>query len=323
MKILFCSDLLLGSANTENIDVKRSKKWKAKRIEKFHDLVEKAAQNHAIYIALFGQLFGQDKIPESVIDNLFEAACEDKNIQILLFFSSLEYKHISYRNDIPKNLSLIRADMEDTYKDDNIYIKIKEKKVHLQLGNHTHIEICKSEEDSFQISGIASEVKNILALEPTGFEDSNQHRFGYSVLEWNEEGIKEYREKEEQSFAYKTVDIKILPEEEQKDILKKINLAVSALDRNTFLRINLIGKTAFAFMIYKDQLKNQLQNKFFYVEIYDNTFMDTDDIFENDISLKSEFVRLAMQDETLSESERNRLICCGWNVLNGREVSDE
>ena len=71
-------------------------------------------------------------------------------------------------------------------------------------------------------------------------------------------------------------------------------------------------------------LKSQLQNRVFYVEVYDNTVMDIDEeAFETDISLRSEFVRLALQDGSLSESERNRLISLGWNVLSGREVSAE
>jgi hypothetical protein len=70
-------------------------------------------------------------------------------------------------------------------------------------------------------------------------------------------------------------------------------------------------------------LKAQLQSKVFYAEVYVNTIMDIDEeAFENDISLRSEFVRLALQDDSLSESERNRLICCGWNVLNGKEVTE-
>ena len=71
-------------------------------------------------------------------------------------------------------------------------------------------------------------------------------------------------------------------------------------------------------------LEEQLQNRIFFVEVYDNTIMDIDEeAFENDISLRSEFVRLALQDDSLSEAERNRLISCGWNALNGKEVSAE
>jgi hypothetical protein len=51
--------------------------------------------------------------------------------------------------------------------------------------------------------------------------------------------------------------------------------------------------------------------------------MDIDtEAFETDISLRSEFVRLAMQEESLSELERNRLISCGWGALGGKEAND-
>ena len=86
----------------------------------------------------------------------------------------------------------------------------------------------------------------------------------------------------------------------------------------------LTGQSAFGLTINSDALKQHLQSKIFFVEVYDNTVMEIDEeSFDTDISLRSEFVRLAMADETLSESERNRLISCGWNALTGKEVSEE
>ena len=41
------------------------------------------------------------------------------------------------------------------------------------------------------------------------------------------------------------------------------------------------------------------------------------------ICLRRRCLRLALQDGSLSENERNRLIRCGWNALNGREVTAE
>ncbi|MGP1404760.1 MAG: hypothetical protein ACTTKY_11485 [Catonella sp.] len=77
-------------------------------------------------------------------------------------------------------------------------------------------------------------------------------------------------------------------------------------------------------MVKKDEITRQLKSRIFFIEVYDNTMMDIDeDSFANDISLRSEFVRLALQDDSLSEAERNRILSCGWNVLNGKEVSAE
>ena len=143
-------------------------------------------------------------------------------------------------------------------------------------------------------------------------------------MEWKEEELGEYTVKVDQGYAYQSIELKIIPEDDQKGILRKINNAVRDVDYNTFLRITITGRSAFGLMINVDALKKQLQNRIFFVETYDNTVMDIDEeAFENDISLRSEFVKLALQDDSLSESERNRLISCGWNALNGREVSAE
>jgi hypothetical protein len=71
-------------------------------------------------------------------------------------------------------------------------------------------------------------------------------------------------------------------------------------------------------------LERMLEQRVFSAEVFDHSMMDIDMTeFENDISLSSEFVRLAMQDDTLSESERNRMISYGWQALRGKEVSAE
>ena len=99
---------------------------------------------------------------------------------------------------------------------------------------------------------------------------------------------------------------------------------IRSIERDTFLRVTLTGRSAFGLTMSSDALKSQLQNRIFFAEVYDNTVMDIDEkAFETDISLRSEFVRLALQDGSLSESERNRLISLGWNALSGREVSAE
>lgn len=164
----------------------------------------------------------------------------------------------------------------------------------------------------------------IPSFEPIGFEDAVDRKYGYGILEWAEKEINGYIETANQKYTFESMELKILPEDKQKDIVRKINRAVAKFDMDTFLRITIVGRSALGLILDSDVLKDQLQNKIFFVEVYDNTVMDIDEeAFEHDISLRSEFVRLALQDDSLSESERNRLISCGWNALNGREVSEE
>ena len=323
MKILLCSDVRLGAVCTENLDVKLSHKWQAARTEKLADLIDQAAQNNAAYVALFGNMFGQERVSESVIDALFSAVKEDGNIQVLAFLIADEFNRISYRNDVPENLHLICTQTADSYTDDNIALRIDKGVVELQLADNDPIFIKKELESGFVVSGL-KENQSIPSFEPVGFEDAEGLVCGYGILEWADEELGQYVITKNQKYAYKAIELKILPGDGQKEILRKINAAVKDVDIDTFLRIAIVGRSAFGLTLNGDALEAQLQNRIFFVEVYDNTIMDIDEeAFENDISLRSEFVRLALQDDSLSEAERNRLISCGWNALNGKEVSAE
>ena len=323
MKILLCSDVRLGAVCTENLDVKLSHKWQAARTEKLADLIDQAAQNNAAYVALFGNMFGQDRVSESVIDALFRAVKEDGNIQVLAFLIADEFNRIAYRNDVPENLHLICTQTADSYTDDNIALRIDKGAVELQLADNDPIFIKKERESGFVVSGL-KENQSIPSFEPVGFEDAEGLVCGYGILEWADEELGQYVITKNQKYAYKAIELKILPGDGQKEILRKINAAVKDVDIDTFLRIAIVGRSAFGLTLNGDALEAQLQNRIFFVEVYDNTIMDIDEeAFENDISLRSEFVRLALQDDSLSEAERNRLISCGWNALNGKEVSAE
>lgn len=321
MKMLLCSDVRLGAICTENLDIRLSHKWQKARNDKLKELIDKAARNNAEYVALFGQMFGQARVSESVIDGLFKTVEDDAGIQTLAFLNIDEYKRVSYRNDIPQNLHLFCLQRNDLYVDDCIALRINKGVIELQLSEE--LIISKNGEEKYVISGLPEEY-TIPSLEPIGFEDAQNCDFGYGIMEWKEEELGQYTVRVDQVYTYQSIELKIIPEDDQKGILRKINNAVRDVDFDTFLRITITGRSAFGLMINGDALKKQLQNRIFFVEVYDNTVMDIDEeAFENDISLRSEFVKLALQDDSLSESERNRLISCGWNALNGREVSAE
>ena len=317
MKMLFCADVRLGAICAESLDIKQSHKWQDARSEKLINLIDKAAQNNAAYVVLFGQMFGQARISESVIDGLFQAVKEDADIQTLAFLHIDEYKRISYRNDIPKNLHLFCLRTQDSYTDANIALHIDKEKIELQLGNNDTLIIRECANQKYVISGL-SEDYILPSFEPIGFEDAQGIECGYGIIEWTNGELGQYISKENQKYAFRMIDIKIMPEDDQKEIIRKINNAVKIIAFDTFLRITIMGRLAFGMMLDVDALKKQLQNRIFFVEVYDNTVMDIDaEAFENDISLRSEFVRLALQDDSLSESERSRLISCGWNALKG------
>ena len=322
-KMLLCSNVCLGAISTEKLDIRQSQKWHAARNDKFEDLIDKAARNNAAYVALFGRLFGRERVTESVIDTLFRAVRGDPGITVLVFMNAEEHKRVSYRNDVPENLHLINMEKQDSFTDDDIALRINAGTAELQLGDNESIVIRKEETGRYVVSEIPY-AATIPSFEPTGFEDAQDNKFGFGILEWTDNQLGQYQIRGGPQYAYKAIELKIMPEDDQKEILRKINNAVRRIDVDTFLRVTMTGRSAFGLTMNTDALKNQLQGRIFFVEVYDNTVMDIDEeAFENDISLRSEFVRLALQDDSLSESERSRLISYGWNALSGREVSAE
>ncbi len=338
MKMLLCNNIMLGAVCAENLNREQAYKWQSLRAEKFYGLFDKAAQINVSYILLFGRIFGQERVTESVIDDLFAAVKTEKNIQVLLFLDHVEFRRISYRNDIPENLHIICMDISDLYEDGCMAVRVNKHSVEFRTVKNEQASFtvdCVSMQEKLPVvcvlhsdviynnMGMEKKEKQIPSFEPLGFEDNEVGSFGYSVLEWLDDKPVSYEEKQEQMFRFERIEMKLTPADDQKEISSKITRLLPRLERNVFLRLDIRGKSAFAVTLNAEVLKQQLQNKVFYAEVYINALMDIDEsAFENDISLRGEFVRLALQDDSLSESERNRLICCGWNVLTGKEMTE-
>ena len=322
MKIIFCADLQSGAVSTVNLGAELSRKWRSARSGKLDEFFDKAMQCNAEYVALFGKLFGRQRVPESVIDALFMSVQKANSLQVLAVVSPDEFKRASYRTDIPQNLHLINAEADGMYTDNEIALITTGTQFELQVGDAIPVAILRSENGGYTFA--APEHECILpAFEPTGFEAAGNGRFGFLSAEWRDDVLVDCSQTDDALFAYKQIEMRISPADDQKEILERMNSAVRKLDRRTFLRITLAGRSSFGLVINSEALKSHLQNHVFYAEVFDNTVMDiSESDFEADISLRSEFVRLALQDDSLSESERNRLISYGWNALGGREVTE-
>ncbi len=322
MKLLFCADVMIGADHSDILEQRVARKWNDSRAEKLFDMVHKAAQYGTEYIGLFGQLFGQKRLPENIIDHFFTTIHEAPGLQFLVFINAEEFNRLSYRNDIPENLHLLCTQIDDTYADENTSVFVNKSEITMENADNTSVRISESNEEF--IIDCFGEKQPIPYFEPTGFDNSLKGLFGYGILDLSPEKQGKYSLIRSQIYDYKSIEIKIRPEDTHKEILRRINTAVAEFDPDTVLRITLAGKSAFGMMINSAAIARQLQNRFFSVEVFDNTIMDIDEeSFENDISLRSEFVRLAIHDDSLSESERNRIISFGWNALIGKEVSTE
>ncbi len=317
--MMIFKDIKLDRQCSENLDVKLIRKWKDILFEKFSQLIDELPDTKDVFFV--GSLFGSERIMEKCIDRFFETLKTRTTLRFTAILCENEYKLLMYRKDIPENLRIIKegsSECRPTAKDDRkegLFI-IKQNTVFF-LNERISIERTGGE---LFLNGLPEGKIKLIPFEASGYEDADE-KHGYSIFDPESLSFKEVVQNK---FVYETKEVKITVEDTRESIDRKINRIIQDYKYETFLRINLTGKAKFGFMPDTAAIAETIKRRLFYAEVYDNTVMYIDEAdFENDISLKSEFVRLALQDDTLSTAERNRIISCGWNVLCGRSVNEE
>ncbi len=322
MKMLLTDQLQLGAVCAEQLSVSQAHTWHQSRLECFTELLTIARQHHAGYLAITGRLLGHSHIPESLIDTLFQLMQEHSDICFLVFLPDTELQRLSYRKEIPENLFLLHMDSEDTYLDDEIALRIAQSGVEFQLADHPSVWLHYRQSGGSDVV-VEGESLPLPCFEPTGFEDASRGSYGVLCIEWDEQMLPSARQIHSQRYSYHEARLELSPVETQREILQKLRQSAAKLDRNTFLRLTVCGRTAFGITLDAATMKQELEKRVFYAQIFDTTEMDIDtQAFETDISLSSEFVRLALADDSLSDTERSRLISRGWNALGGKAVSE-
>jgi DNA repair exonuclease SbcCD nuclease subunit len=106
--------------------------------------------------------------------------------------------------------------------------------------------------------------------------------------------------------------------ESNSQIESLIASAVSSYGRENLIRIQLCGEREPALKLNTDIIKSRFAGSFFYFEIKDKTKLKVDrDALRYDKSLRGEFLRLCLEDYTISEDERQKIIDCGLAALSG------
>jgi hypothetical protein len=320
MKMVLCANVRLDLQCAENLDKERSKHWRTRHMEKFDALLNHACEEQADYVLLAGNIFGQMRVAESAVDHLFNEVRARSDVRMLLILPQAECKRISYRRDIPENLFML--DAGGLYTDDHVAIRIRENGADIQLDDNDTLQL-RTSDNRWHI-GVLDEEQVIPSFATSGFEESRNRTEGYAVLEWEENEITDYAVVPDETYVFCTEEIGLRPDDDEMRIEQLVRLIGEDCTENTFLRLTLSGTTMFGTVVNTFALERMLEQRVFSAEVFDHSMMDIDMTeFENDISLSSEFVRLAMQDDTLSESERNRMISYGWQALRGKEVSAE
>ena len=107
------------------------------------------------------------------------------------------------------------------------------------------------------------------------------------------------------------------------DVEARIADSVLSLGEENLIRVNFVGERELELRCDKELLQKKFSERFYYIEIKDSSKLLTRaEDYKYDKSLRGEFIRLCLEDDSLSDSEKEKIIHCGLSALAG-EAFDE
>ncbi|MBQ9071500.1 MAG: metallophosphoesterase [Clostridia bacterium] len=356
MKIIHTSDIHLASKLTARLPSSKVASRRKEITESFFRMCREGMNLGASAMIIAGDLFDSEKITRKELDSAL--AIIERAESIAFFYLPGNHERnllLSSGEAIPKNLFIFGAewtyfklgnitvagrsetspDMFDTLTlsagDKNVVVlhgELREKSReggviglrdaegknidYLALGHyHTYSSGAIDKRGTYAYSG---------APEGRGFDETGE--LGFSLV----------------SITESSVMHKFIPFAKRKLVIKNVDISgamrthdVEALIREALkdepgenlVRINFVGERELELRCDKDFLKRSFSDKFYYFEIKDSSKLLTrTEDYRYDKSLKGEFIRLCLADETLADEEKEKIIHCGLSALMG-EAFDE
>lgn len=349
MKIIHTADIHLGSKMDTKFNKEKADERKRELRDTFRRMVEYAKDNGVSVIMLCGDVFDSDSpfkkdkdffysVVKSVpdIDFLYLKGNHDNGGAIpeelpenLKLFSE-QWTAYSYGNVVicgteicPANrssyYSSLVLDKEkcnivmlhgDTSAEEINLKKLKNKNIdYLALGHiHKRSKGQIDERGEYVYCG---------CLEGRGFDEPGEH--GFELLDIDGNKIKRtFIPFAKRQINEINVDITGCKNahEASTTVTNKVRF-----NKEDIYRINLTGEINFDVDNFTEDVKYYLRNECYFIDIKDKTSRKIDiSQYENDLSIKGEFVRTVISKKDLSMEEKMAIINCGLKALDGKEI---
>lgn len=290
MLAAYIADPRIGAIADFYMPEMKDRQWQKERMEAFEEACDLAVQKGAELVLLAGSVFAEEYIPDAMIAQVLEVIRGRKAV-FVWNPDRVGREYLKHRADIPSNFFVLNSGGNGSFlwKD-------------AQVGVWPGRERGDEEADILLAAGASVFVREgqnfrreaVGKLENTGFDDPEDSGFVLFGLE--DDYIAVYR---------------------------KCAAATASFTKHDFVRIVLKGRGDVEAFVRADTLRENLAARFFYLEVFNDCRLELDEeAYANDISLKSEMIRMVLGDDSLSESEKSRIIQCGWNALRGKELPE-
>ena len=353
MRIIHTADLHLDSSLETNMNSIKSKERKRELLLTFQRLVTYASSNNIDAIIIAGDMFDKARVSIKTKEFIVDLIHSNRNIDFIyvsgnhdedVFLSSLDpkpdnlyifdnkWKTLSYKdvditavvyNDTSKvlydTLSLNKERLNivvmhgpiATSIDNGIHLNsLKNKGIdYLALG-HIH-KYQKSELDSRGVYAYSG------CLEGRGFDEIGPK--GFVILDINKSSIEsQFVKFAKRELREIVVDITSL--DSWIDIRKNISLKLSGIPQSDMVKVTLTGYYDLDLIKQIELLDESLNEEFYFARVEDNSKLRINPKdYENDISLKGEFIRNVLSSD-LAEDEKSAVIEYGIKALMKEEL---
>jgi DNA repair exonuclease SbcCD nuclease subunit len=156
------------------------------------------------------------------------------------------------------------------------------------------------------------------APEGRGFDEAGEH--GFVIIDTDTAPIS-HRFFKSAKREIKIIEVDVSDAGRRIDIEDKLDTALREATMLDLVRVVLVGKRSPELTIDVNALLASRRNKFYYLEIKDETGLLIDPMtYLYDKSLKGEFIRLVYSREDISEEMKEKIIRCGIAALLGEDT---
>lgn len=159
-------------------------------------------------------------------------------------------------------------------------------------------------------------------LEGRGFDESGEH--GFVLLNIDEDELtceRQFINISRRQIYTENVDVTGCMETSDIARIIEQNIKAGNYREGSLMKFTLVGEVDALAEKNTDYLVKLFNKHFYYLKINDETTVSIDyNKYMNDISLKGEFVRMVMTDDTLSEKDKADMVRLGLKLLAGEEL---
>ena len=350
MRIIHTADLHLDSRLETNLDPIKAKERKRELLLSFENLINYAKNNRVNAILISGDLFDRPKISAKTREYILGVIEAASNVEFYLIAGNHDEDLQSSLSTIPSNLKIFGKKWEtinlpdvditgisgENITDaefDNLVLYQNHKNivmVHGDIQNPKSIPLQRLKEkgiDYLALGHIHKYQKGKLdergiwvypgCLEGRGFDEAGPK--GFVLIDVSGSEITS----QFVPFSKRVlndISVDITNCDNWMDIKKNIDLKLTNIPQSDMVRIRLTGTYDMDLIKQNELLEGALNQKFYFARISDESRLRINPKdYENDISLKGEFIRNVLQSD-LNEEDKIKVIEYGIKALMKEEI---